>query len=70
MRCVHVCVYSGGPFPEARGVYMAAALDVICHRCYPSPPAAFLAMNCACSRAPENCQNDSVSIRLQVHLSA
>lgn len=70
MRCMHVCVFGGGAFPEARGVYMAAALDVICHRCYSSPPAAFLAMNSACSRAPENCQNDSLSIRLPVHLSA
>lgn len=49
--CVHVCLV--GASPKARGVYMAAALDVICHRCYSPSPTALLAMNSACSQAPK-----------------
>lgn len=52
VSCVCVCVWLGAS-PKARGVYMAAALDVICHRCYSPSPTALLAMNSACSQAPK-----------------
>lgn len=52
VRCACMCVWLGAS-PKARGVYMAAALDVICHRCYSPSPTALLAMNSACSQAPK-----------------
>lgn len=60
-----MCIRQGG-FLEARGVYVAAALAVICHRCSSSPPTALLAMNSACSHALSSRQNDTLGITLQV----
>jgi len=62
--CVCVC---GGAFPNARGVGMAAVLDVVRHTCYSSPPTALLAMNSACSQAPGSHLNDTFSIAIWMH---
>lgn len=62
MRCV--CAFGR---VEGAGERGAAALEVIFHRCYSSPPTVLLAVNSACSHAPGCNQNDTLSVGLPVY---